>query len=156
MAAYEAEVQERLRQAELAGAEAKARAQEERKRRKLTLALAMSLLLIGVLGGGCWVWIMRQHAAQEREALAREVENTRQIHDALAKADALRQQGRLGNDDPAKWAEAREMAKRAVALLESGPADSGLVQRVRGLVRELNDEVNDRRLVAQLDQIQLA
>jgi serine/threonine-protein kinase len=156
VAAYQHSVAERLRQAELAGVEARARAAEERKRRKLTLALAASVLLTMLLGGGGWLWIGRQQAAREREALARAVETTRQIHEALTQANTLREQARAANDDPARWAEVRARAKEAETLLENGPAPPELVERVRGLMRELNDEENDRRLMARLDQIQLA
>src|SRR5262249_22129312 len=56
VAAHQAALQQRLRQAELGQARAQARAAEERKRRRLTAALAAAGLglLAGPAGGGVW------------------------------------------------------------------------------------------------------
>jgi serine/threonine-protein kinase len=154
LTAYLESVEARLRQAELDGAEARARAAEERKRRKLTLALAASVLLTVLLAGSGWLWLSQTEAAREREALARQAETGRQIHDALARAESLRQEAR-GGDAPDKWAEARALGKRAEALLENGPVDANLAERVRVLVRALDEEEADRQLLARIEQIQL-
>src|SRR5262249_60925691 len=50
VAAYQAMVRERLRQAEVAQAQALVRVQEERKRRRLTLVLASAVLLVLLAG----------------------------------------------------------------------------------------------------------
>jgi serine/threonine-protein kinase len=61
LAAYQAEVQERLRRAEVERAEAQVKAMEERKRRRLTAALAVLVLLMVALGGGAVWWQQQQH-----------------------------------------------------------------------------------------------
>src|SRR5262249_24792783 len=62
LTAYLEGVQERLRQAELAGAEARARAAEERKRRRVQLALAACVLALVSLAGGGYGWVQQQRA----------------------------------------------------------------------------------------------
>jgi hypothetical protein len=55
LAAYKAQVQERLRRAEVERALTEVRAREESKRRRLTLVLAV-LVLVLVTGGGGAMW----------------------------------------------------------------------------------------------------
>src|SRR5262249_37462290 len=62
VAAYQARVQERLRQAELRQAQAQVQVAEERKRRRLTLALAGAVLLL-LLGVGVAGWWQQQQQA---------------------------------------------------------------------------------------------
>jgi tetratricopeptide (TPR) repeat protein len=143
-------VQERLRQAELAEAEAKAKAIEEVKRRRLTLALAATVLLAVLGGGGGWLYVKN-----EREL--RQTHLTREVNDALNRATGLREKARSANaGSAALFAQAREQAQRALALIESGPADTALVAQVRELQVELNEEEQDRTLVATLDEARLA
>jgi len=105
VAAYQAAVQERLRQAELGRVAADARAVEERKRRRVSLALAAAVLaLVGLAaGGGLFV----QHQADQRRAdqARREGEQRQAAEFALEKAVALRQQ--------ARWREARAVLDQA-------------------------------------------
>jgi serine/threonine-protein kinase len=66
LASYQAEVRERLRQAELERARAEVKALEERKRRRLIAALALSALVL--FGGGIaawWQWQRRQAEADD-------------------------------------------------------------------------------------------
>jgi tetratricopeptide (TPR) repeat protein/tRNA A-37 threonylcarbamoyl transferase component Bud32 len=163
--AYQSSVAERLRRAELAQAAEAARAEEaqataeqerlareaaqaraaaERRAQRLLLGLAASVLLSVVLGSGVWLWLAGQAA-----------KTTRQIQDTLAQAVELREQA-LATQDQTKWNEARDLARRAATLLENGPTDPELGDRVRALVRKLDDESNDRRLLVRLDEIQLA
>jgi serine/threonine-protein kinase len=150
LTAYLNGVQERLHQAELAEAEAKAKAAEEAKRRRLTLALAGTVLLALTLGGGGWLWVK---AGRD----ARQAQFTREVNEALNQATALRVQAQAAPVGGALlFAQAREKAQRALALVENGPADALLAAQVRRLQAELDEEEKDRRLIAALDEARLA
>ncbi|HTU90936.1 MAG TPA: tetratricopeptide repeat protein, partial [Gemmataceae bacterium] len=150
LTAYLNGVQERLHQAELAEAEAKAKAVEEAKRRRLTLALAATVLLALTLGGGGWLYV-------KNERDARQVQLTREVNDALNQATALREKAKAAPIGAAAlFAQAREQAQRALALVETGPADDTLKTQVRQLQNELDEEEKDRKLVAALDEARLA
>jgi serine/threonine-protein kinase len=150
LAGYLNGVQERLHQAELAEAEARAKALEEAKRRRLTLALAGTVLLAVTLGGGGWLWI-------KNERDARQAQVARDVNDALNQATAFREQAKTAVvGSAALYAQAREQAQRALALVENGPVDVALVDQVTRLQAELHEEEKDRRLVAALDEAALA
>jgi tetratricopeptide (TPR) repeat protein len=70
---YETQVQERLRQAELAQAAARARAAEEAKRRRLTLLLAAAVVVL-LLGGGAFAFWRNQQVQAGRERDGRNAE----------------------------------------------------------------------------------
>src|SRR5262249_46591506 len=53
-------------------------------------------------------------------------------------------------------AQAREQAQRALALVENGPADETLKDKVTQLQDDLDEEEKDRQLVAALDEARLA
>jgi serine/threonine-protein kinase len=155
--AYQHSVAERLRQAELARAaeqaraiEARTTAAQERKARRMTLALAATVLLTMFLGGGGWLWLNSQRAA-------RLAENNRAINEALRQATSLREQTRTAQGRTALdlAVRAREQARRAEALVESGPADAALAEQVRGLLAELEADEKDRQLLAALGTIHL-
>jgi serine/threonine-protein kinase len=148
--AYLNGVQERLHQAELAEAEAKAKAVEEIKRRRLTLTLAATVLLALTLGGSGWLWIKNQRDARQTQV-------ARDVNDALNQATALREQAKAASvGGAALFAQAREQAQRALALIDNGPADRALVDQVRQLETELDEEEKDRKLIAALDEARLA
>jgi serine/threonine-protein kinase len=150
LTAYLDGVQERLHQAELAEAEARAKAREEAKRRRLTLALAGTVLLALTLGGGGWLYLKAQRDAQQTQV-------ARDVNETLNKVTALREQARSASaGGAALFAQAREQAQRALALVESGPADETLKKRVTELQAELDEEEKDRTLVAALDEARLA
>ncbi len=150
LTAYLEGVQVRLRQAELAEAEAKARALEEAKRRRLTLVLAATVLLTLTLGGSGWLWLQTDRSARQTRV-------TRQVHDALNRVTALREQARAATlGDAVLFAQAREHLQRALALVENGPADAALAAQVRQLQMDLDDEEKDRQLVAALEKATLA
>ncbi len=150
LTAYLGGVQARLRQAELAEAAARARAAEEAKRRRLTLALAATVLLALALGGGGWLWVKADRDARQAQV-------TREVHDALSQAAALREQARTAAvGGTALFAQAREQAQRARALAESGPAEKALTAQVRQLQADLDEEEKDHRLIAALDEARLA
>jgi serine/threonine-protein kinase len=150
LAAYLDGVQERLHQAELAEAEAKAKAVEEAKRRRLTLALAATVLLALTLGGGGWLW-------WKTDRDTRRARMTSDVNEALSQAAALREKAKAASTGGAAlFAQAREQTQRALALVESGPADAALKEQVWQLQAELDDEEKDRALVAALDEARLA
>ena len=149
LSAYLNGVQERLHQAELAEAEAKAKAVEEAKRRRLTLALAGTVLLALTLGGGGYLYVK-----SERDA--RQAQMTHEVNDALNQATALREQAKAAPvGSAALFAQAREQAQRALALVENGPADEMLKTQVTRLQTELDEEDKDRKLLAALDEARL-
>jgi serine/threonine-protein kinase len=150
LTAYLEGVQARLHQAELAEAEARARAAEEVKRRRLTLALAGTVLLAVLLGGGGWLWI-------KADRDARQTQLTRDVNEALNRATALREKAKAATvGSAALFAQAREQAQRALALVQSGPADVALQAKVQQLQTELNEEQQDRTLLAALEAATLA
>jgi serine/threonine-protein kinase len=150
LTAYLDGVQERLHQAELAEAEAKAKAVEEARRRRLTLALAATVLLALTVGGGAWL-----HVKNERDA--RQTQVARDVNDALNKATALREQSKAATTGGAAlFAQAREQTQRALALVENGPADETLVEQVRRLQADLDEEEKDHKLMTALDEARLA
>jgi serine/threonine-protein kinase len=171
--AYQEAVAERLRQAELGGAEARAKAAEEGKRRKLMLALAAVVLLAVSGGAGAWALVVQAQAEQEKQkaqaacdkaerdsqaardkaerdsqAAFEEIKRVRRVEAALGQARRQR--------DAGQWAEAMAQARRAEALLEGGPEDAEIVAEVRRLLGQLNEEDKDRRLLAALDAARLA
>jgi serine/threonine-protein kinase len=149
LTAYLNGVQERLHQAELAEAEAKAKAIEEAKRRRLTLALAGTVLLAVTLGGGGWLYV-------KNERDARQAQVAREINDALNQATALREQAKAAPvGSAALFAQAREQVQRALALVESGPADDTLKTQVTRLQAVLDEEDKDRKLIAALEEARL-
>ena len=150
LTAYLDGVQDRLHKAELAEAEARARAIEEAKRRRLTLALAGTVLAAMTLGGGSWLWIKA-----DRDARLAQV--TRDVNEALNKAVSLREQAKVATiGSAALFSQAREQTQRALALVQSGPAEMALVQQVASLQTELDEEQNDRQLIAAIDEARLA
>jgi serine/threonine-protein kinase len=171
LTAYLGGVQERLHQAELAHAAEVARTQEaeataaqerkareaaqaravaERQARRLTLALAVTVLLALTLGGGGWLWVKNQRDARQAQV-------ARDVNDALNKATAFRAQAKTAAvGSGLLFAQAREQAQRALALVESGPADAALKDQVTRLQVELDEEEKDRRLIAALDEAWLA
>src|SRR5262249_27457683 len=119
------------------------------KRRRLTLALAATVLLALTLGGGGWLFV-------KTERDARRAQLTREVNDALTKATAMREKARTATTGGAALlAQAREQAQRAQALVGNGPADATLVDQVRQLQTELDEEEKDRQLVAALDEARL-
>jgi serine/threonine-protein kinase len=141
VAAYQAGVQERLRQAELARVQAQTKAREERKRRRLTLALAAAaVLVLGLVGGGVW-WLDRQRA-----------EATQKVRQAVLEARSLWEQARdapLG--DLRLYREALAAARKADELARQGPVARDWRQAAGELLGEVETHFNaaekDRRLL---------
>jgi tetratricopeptide (TPR) repeat protein len=116
LAAYQASVQERLRQAELERATAQATAAAERTARRRTRALALAVLALVALaaGGGLWVqhltWERRAEQARQEDALRQEVAAD------LGQAERLR---RAGHFDAS-----RELLEQARQRLAAGGPDN--------------------------------
>jgi serine/threonine-protein kinase len=167
MTAYLTGVQARLRQAELAHAaevarteearataaqerkareEAQAREVAERRTRRLTAALAATVLLALTVGGGGWLWV-------KNERDARQARVARDVDAALNQATVLRMQASsAATGGAALFAQAREQAQRALALVENGLADAPLAAVVRSMQSDLDQEEKDRTLIAALDE----
>ncbi len=121
---YQAGVQQRLKQAEIAHAQAAARAEEATKRARvehdrlrLTVALAASIIGLIAMGGGGWAYLAQQRtsrrAATERVVIA-----------AIDEATLLRGQAKAAPvDDLSRWA----MAKTATEKAQFGPGRGRVV-----------------------------
>jgi serine/threonine-protein kinase len=141
VSAYQAEVQERLRRAELERAAADAREQEarataaaERKARRRTRALAAAVVLLvaGSVTGALWMQQQRA-AAQVRQAQA--------DHEALAvlerAAASLDEGWRL--QDLGKLAAVKLDAERAAGIARNGGASHGVEQQVIAFQAEVRE-----------------
>jgi serine/threonine-protein kinase len=170
MTAYLSGVQARLHAAELAHAaevarteearataaqerkareEAQARAVAERRTRRLTGALAATVLLALTVGGGGSLWV-------KHERDARQARVARDVNEALNQVSALRAQASSASTGGATlFAQARGHAQRALALIESSPADALLAAQVRRIQAALDQEEKDRTLLAALDEARL-
>jgi serine/threonine protein kinase/Flp pilus assembly protein TadD len=126
-----------------------------RKHRRLLLTSGAFLALL--LGGGAvTAWQGVRLARAERDQVIKQARRSEEVHATLGRATELRGQARSARGgDLAKWAEARAMARRAEALVESGPVDPGLADQVKSLLRELDGEEKDRRMVSGLAEIRL-
>src|SRR5688572_27951232 len=122
---------ERLRRAELAEAEARARDAESDKGPRVPVALAARVLLAMTLGGGGVLWVKADRDARHtRVAL--------DVIESLNMALALRERAKAAPAVGAVlFAQAREQAQRATALVEAGPADAALADQARRLQSEL-------------------
>jgi serine/threonine-protein kinase len=138
--AYRADVEQKLRAAELARATAQTKAEEERKRRKLAVALAISVLTLALIGGaGAWGVVQWRTTTDHRIQLA------------LQEAGGLRAQAQAspaGEQALAHWGEAEAAARRLEDLVTQGFPSSGVRQRVRDFNEELSSEVAAARLQA--------
>jgi tetratricopeptide (TPR) repeat protein len=155
VAAYQAAVQQRLRQAELdrtaaqaRAAESKATAAVERKARRRTRGLATAVLALVVVGAGGGLWVQHQAAERQAEQVRRDAERREEqarrdaeqrqtVESALDKAAGLRKQ--------AHWGEAQAVLDQARQVLgEAGPDD---------LRRRLEVAEAELALVRRLDAI---
>jgi tetratricopeptide (TPR) repeat protein len=132
VAAHQAALQQRLRQAELGQARAQARAEGERKRRRLTLALATAVLLL-VAGVGSGAWLLQQQRAAAR---ARQGEAGQQALRALEGGRPLLEEGWQAND-VARLERASAEAERAVDIAERGEAEPAVRQQADAFRREV-------------------
>jgi tetratricopeptide (TPR) repeat protein len=152
MAAYQAQVQERLRQAEVARAQAQVKAAEERKRRRLGQALASALLLLlaGAVGAAYWY-------QQERQARRSQAEGGVRLN--LKEATVLGERAWTLIDNPPSWKTTLDAAlaavQRAEAIVEQEPelVDGELAQEVAQVQARLRADEKDRVLLAAFDKV---
>jgi serine/threonine-protein kinase len=175
VAAYQAEVQERLRAAELGRAAAQARAEEakataaaerraaesekaaaeearaaaaaERRARRRTLALAAAVLLLVVAGGSAGWWYQQRQQAVDTRVDSRGGE-ARSLLDQAKRALVT---------DGGKYREAVQAAENAVELARTGGASAKMQKQAADLVAELKTEAEaadrDLRLLARLPEV---
>jgi tetratricopeptide (TPR) repeat protein/tRNA A-37 threonylcarbamoyl transferase component Bud32 len=173
VADYQAQVQEKLGQAEVERAQAQIKASEERKRRRLSLALMGALLVPLLGGGGAASWWFQHQAVQEAEEakqaaaeaerkVAQAVRQERvkgEIRVALSEAGQLLKRARELSSNLLSWQAtlqtARSAVKRAEVLLTEEPqlASEGLAQAVRQNRENLEVDEKDRVLVAAFEDI---
>jgi serine/threonine protein kinase/Flp pilus assembly protein TadD len=133
-----------------------------RKYRK-SLATAAAFLALLLLAAVVTIWQAlrlaqagRVEAARARQEAREQLKRNQSVNDALNQARALAEQARSAKGgDLGKWAEARAMARRAEALLEGGAAETELAERARALLRELDEQEKDRRMIVELDKVRL-
>jgi serine/threonine-protein kinase len=102
-------------------------------------AVGLAVVLVGG-GGGLWL---------ERAEAGRRAELGRQAEAAVAEARELMDRTPSGGSrDVTTWAQAKEAAKRARALLEQGAGNAELPERVRDLAADLD-------LIEHLERIRL-
>jgi tetratricopeptide (TPR) repeat protein/serine/threonine protein kinase len=125
-----------------------------RKHRRplLTAAAFLSLLLAGGLLAG---WQALREAEAVRDRAVEQAQRSEAVRNALDRVRALREDARQAHDSR-KWAQAREQAQRALALVENGLADEALVAQVRQVQEELDEEKKNLRFVADLEAARLA
>jgi serine/threonine protein kinase len=154
LTAHFADVQQRLKAAELAQARAESRAAEERKRRLLVAGLAASLLILVGLSAGGAVWFARERAARV-DGVAREA--TTALHEASLLLGRARQapEGELTH-----WVEASQASKRVEAILERPDLRPDLRRDIRdfvAIVARERDQAEarskDRRMLQTLSAI---
>jgi tetratricopeptide (TPR) repeat protein len=149
--AYQAEVQERLRRAELERVAAEARAQEElaraaaeRAARRRLLALAAAVVLLVAGGAGGFVW---QQWRQERA--------DRAVGSGLARTELLLQQARAEPLQTDRYQQALEAARSAAALAEGASAEPR--RQAEELAARLEEEekaaAKDRQLLDTLLEV---
>jgi eukaryotic-like serine/threonine-protein kinase len=157
VAAYQTEVQERLRRADWQRAAAEVRAAEERKRRRLTAVLASVVLLALLAGGGAFLLAQRQKQARQEQT-------ARLVQQALGQATALRDQAQAAplhdaahrERADALWRDTLAAADRAEQALTDGQIDDDTSRQTTELLVELRRQAaeadKDRCLLQRLEQ----
>ncbi len=166
VAAYQAGVQERLRQAEMERAQAEIKAAEERKRRRLTLALAASLLLLVVgasVAGLGYQRVQADRAAEKARQEEKEAsQRAREVELALQEATTLEKQTLTASADLHEWEVNLKAALSALRRADNwldpdgAPVDADLREQVLQVKDRLEAAERDRRLAATSDAVQLA
>jgi tetratricopeptide (TPR) repeat protein/tRNA A-37 threonylcarbamoyl transferase component Bud32 len=123
-----------------------------RRHRTAVTALEAGLLAVLAVGGVAW-WLV----AQEKAARLRQEAERRQEADAeLRRAVEKRAEARLAAaGDRSKWNEAFAAVKRAEGLLAGGSGAGRLRARAQQLLRDMEAEARDRRLLARLEEARL-
>jgi serine/threonine-protein kinase len=159
--AYQAQVQERLRQAELERSQALVKAAEERKRRRLALALAAAVVLLLAVGGAAGLWVQHQETERARAQAARLAQAEAETRLALTEAATLGERALTLIDNPPSWQTTLEVARAAVgraqAVLDREPelAAGALAEQVGRRKEALEADEKDRVLLVGHDQVLL-
>jgi serine/threonine-protein kinase len=160
--AHQAQVQERLRQAELERSQALLKAAEERKRRRLVLALAAAVVLLLAVGGAAALWVQHQQAERARAQATRLAQAEAEVRLALKEAATLGERALTLIDNPTSWQTTLEAALaaigRAQAVLGREPelARGALADQVGRLQEALEADEKDRVLLTGYDQALLS
>ncbi|MGH7168901.1 MAG: tetratricopeptide repeat protein [Gemmataceae bacterium] len=146
LASYQAEVRERLRQAELERARSEVKALEERKRRRLLAVLALAtLVLMGSGVAAWWQWHRRRAQAEGTVAVA------------LGEARLLCEQARSDVLTAAGYDKAVAAAHHAVEMARAGGASEAMGRQAEVRLAEVEQEAEsaakDRRLLAALLEV---
>jgi serine/threonine-protein kinase len=155
LASYQAEVRERLRQAELERARAEVQALWERKRRRLRVVLALAALLL--LAGGAAVW-WRGHQRQVEDKQSAALRQAKADGEA---AQVIEEARRLGEQARAEPLNAAGYDKAVLAAAKAGEVARGASEAVQRQAETLHGELQreaeaaekDRRLLARLLEI---
>jgi serine/threonine-protein kinase len=146
LASYQAEVRERLRQAELERARAEVQAREERKRRRLRAALALAALLL--LSGGAVVWWQWQRRQAEADGAAAQV---------MSETRRLSEEARENPLSPAGYDKAVLAAAKAGEVARAGGASETVKRQaddlLAALTKEAEEAEKDRQLLARLLEV---
>jgi serine/threonine-protein kinase len=141
LASYQAEVRERLRQAERARAEVQAL--EQSKRRRLAAALALAALLL--LSGGALVWW---------QGRLRQAEADGAVAVAMGEARLLHQQAQADSLSAAAYDKAVAAAQKTGDMARASGASEEMQRQADDLLaavrRQAEEAENDRRLLARL------
>jgi tetratricopeptide (TPR) repeat protein len=121
------------------------------RRHRALVAATAAFLAVLLVAGAVTAW---RAVRAERDEAVRKAQRSQEVIDAMARVAVLREQARVSGD-LGKWAEARGEAGQAAALVDSGPVEAGLAERVADLRRELKEEEADRRLLARLEKARL-
>ncbi|MFK7819519.1 MAG: serine/threonine-protein kinase, partial [Planctomycetaceae bacterium] len=156
---YQASVETRMREAELAKAEANARAVEERKRRRVVMALAATILATVGLAGGGWAWLKQKDAELARveserrvEELAEQQKLTQRINTELSTARALANLDEEALPDADSIERALAAVKRARHLADSEPVGNEISASIATVGEQVEAIGRDFALVAALDK----
>jgi serine/threonine-protein kinase len=153
LASYQAEVRERLRQADLERARAEVQALEQRKRRRLRAALALAALLL--LTGGALVWWRQAQA--EWNAVLRQAKADGEAARVMDEARLLGKQARTDPLGALGYDKAVLAAAKAGDVARAGGASEAVQRQAETLLGELQSEAaaaeKDRRLLARLLEV---
>jgi tetratricopeptide (TPR) repeat protein len=159
VAGYKAEVQERLRKAELERAAAEVKALEGRKRLRVTLALAASLLALVILAGGATWWYQHEQFARKSERAIRKAQIESVVPAALSEFQSRLEEAKEQTNDPklrlARARSALSALLRAEEQITMGEVSEELAERVRLARAGVEEEILDSELLVDLDRIRL-
>jgi serine/threonine protein kinase/Tfp pilus assembly protein PilF len=171
VARYQADLQLRLKQAEMAKVAAEVKAGEERKRRRVWLGLAAAVLLLVLGASGAAVWYQFDRGYRQAEAAGRRALAEAGVRQALEQAkkirgelhEILKRQGGVQEllNKPVHWEAYIKTAKseldRARGLADNAgeTLDPELIRLADKLDQDLTSDDDDRRLAVRLEKIRM-